>query len=55
LVMLVAHLIFYVICGSQGNDWRRVDLVKRGYDKLYAVNAESPDDAIAFVVKKDTG
>ena len=55
LVMLVAQLIFYVICGSQGNDWRRVDLVKRGYDKLFAVNAESPDDAIVFAVKKDTG
>jgi len=47
LVMLLAQLAFYIVVGVNGNGWRRENLVKRGFEKLNTVEAETPDAAIA--------
>lgn len=54
LVMLLAQLAFYIVVGVKGNDWRRGNLVKRGFEKLNTVEAETPDAAIGSVAKPST-
>jgi hypothetical protein len=51
LMMTLAQLACYIVVGVKGNDWRRSNLVKRGFDKLSTVDAETPDAAIASVAK----
>lgn len=51
LVMLLAQLVFYIIVGVKGNDWRRGNLQKRGFEKLRTVQAETPEAAIGEVAK----
>ncbi len=51
LIMLLAQLAFYITVGVKGNDWRRGNLVKRGYEHIKTVEAETPDAAIGFVAK----
>ena len=54
LIMLLAQLVFYIMVGVKGNDWRRGNLVKRGFEKLNTVEAETPDAAIGSVAKSGT-
>ena len=51
LVTLLVQLAFYIVVGVQGNDWRRGNLVNRGFKKLNTVEAETPDAAIASVAE----
>jgi len=54
LVMLLAQLAFYIVVGVKGNDWRRGNLVKRGFERLNTVEAETLDAAIGSVAKSST-
>jgi hypothetical protein len=51
LVMILAQLAFYIIVGVKGNDWRRSNLQKRGFEKLCTIRAETPEAAIGEVAK----
>ena len=53
LVMLSSKLAFYIVFGIEGNNWRRDNLVKRGFEKLNTVEAETPDAAIGSVAKSE--
>jgi len=50
-VMSLALLAFYIVFGVEGNNWRRGNLQKRGFEKLRTVQAETPDAAIGEVAK----
>ena len=52
--MWLVQLVFYVVVGVKGNEWRRDNLVKRGFDRLDTVAAETPDAAIAVVAKSSS-
>ncbi|MEX2499543.1 MAG: DUF2628 domain-containing protein [Wenzhouxiangellaceae bacterium] len=45
-LLMVALCVFV---GFKGNDWRRNDLSRRGFDRLQSVQAESPDAAVGEV------
>ncbi len=51
LLMFLAQLVFFIVVGAKGNDWRRGNLVKRGFEKLNTVEAATPDAAVASVAK----
>lgn len=52
-IVLITELAFFVIVGIKSNDWRRSHLQQRGFEKLSAVQAATPDAAIAQVARPD--
>ena len=57
LIILLAQLSIYIIVGIKGNEWRGNHLLKRGFEHIQTVQAESPDAAIGATAKpkKDPG
>ena len=49
-LLMVALCVFV---GFNGNDWRRSDLSRRGFDKIQSVQAETPEAAIGNAAKLD--
>jgi hypothetical protein len=45
-------LAVWVFAGFHGNDWRRVDLSKRGFMYVGTERADTPDAAVATVMRK---
>ena len=45
-------LAIWVFVGFAGNDWRRVNLPKRGFTYVGTEQADTPDAAIATVIRK---
>ena len=45
-------LAIWVFVGFAGNDWRRVNLPKRGFTYVGTEQADTPDAAIAKVIRK---
>jgi hypothetical protein len=48
IIFLVGIGINYFI-GTKANEWRRGDLLKKGFVQIKTVNAETPEAAIAIV------
>jgi hypothetical protein len=57
LGVFLLGLVLSVYIGFQGNDWRRLKLIKKGYVLTKTVYAENPDNAIATseVVESPSG
>ena len=53
VLMNLLALALCVFVGFKGNDWRRSDLSRRGFDNLTTVQAETPDAAIGKAAKLD--
>ena len=51
LIVLIAHLALALIPAFKGNEWRVKNLTKRGFVFVDSVSAETPDAAIAQVLK----
>lgn len=51
LVLLVVYFALWLIPSFKGNEWRDKNLSKRGYTFLSTIQAETPDAAIAQLVK----
>ena len=51
LIVLNAHLALALIPAFKGNEWRVKHLTKRGFEFVDSVPAETPDAAIAHVLK----
>jgi len=51
-IILFAQLALFILVGVKGNDWRRGNLAKRGFEKLNAIEAETPNIAIAAVANQ---
>lgn len=49
--MLVAQFSLFVLIGVKGNDWRRSNLLKRGYNKIASLQAKNPEAAIGKAVE----
>lgn len=49
----VLVIILHIICGVIGNELRRDNLKRRGYECIETLQAETPDAAIASVVKSN--
>lgn len=45
-LIFMSQLAVFVIVGAKGNDWRRSNLAKRGFEKFSSVHADTPDRAI---------
>jgi uncharacterized protein DUF2628 len=53
-IMLLFQFGLYIMVGMKGNDWRRENLVKRGFEKLNTLDAETPDAAIGSTASIST-
>jgi hypothetical protein len=51
LIVIIAHLALGLIPAFKGNEWRVKNLTKRGFIFVDSVPAETPDAAIALVLK----
>lgn len=51
-VLLGGDLVVIFIVAFKGNEWRRKNLVKRGFELMQKLEAETPEAAIAFVAKQ---
>jgi hypothetical protein len=51
LIVLAGHLALAIIPAFKGNEWRIKNLTKRGFELIDSVSAETPDAAIAQVLK----
>jgi len=51
LIVLAGHLALALIPAFKGNEWRTKDLMKRGFEFVASVPADTPDAAIAQVLK----
>jgi len=51
LMLAGGYLALWLVPAFKGNSWRVVNLIKRGYELIAMVNAETPDAAIAEVAK----
>lgn len=51
LVIFLARLALCIVFGVKGNDWRRGNLQKRGFEKVRTVQSETHDAAIGEVAK----
>jgi len=51
-LMLLGQLALYVCFGLYGNNWRRSNLKKRGFEVFCTVGAHTPDAAIGEAVKR---
>ena len=54
ILTLLLHIGITIYFGVRGNDWRRENLAKRGYEHLQTVEASTPDAAIASVLQPPT-
>ncbi len=48
-------LLFMIIVGAQGNQWREKNLLTRGYECEETVQAQTPEAALALWVKEASG
>lgn len=55
LLMLVLEVGFTILIGFKGNDWRRSNLAKRGFQFTRNVTAQTPDAALAQARVLSTG
>lgn len=51
LVLSVAYFAMALVPGFKGNEWRRNNLRKRGFEMIQKVEAETPEAATASVAK----
>lgn len=51
LVIFLARLALCIVVGVKGNDWRRGNLQKRGFENVRTVQSETRDAAIGEVAK----
>jgi len=51
LIILSGHMALALIPAFKGNEWRIRNLTKRGYEFVDSVQSETPDAAIAQVLK----
>jgi len=51
LIVLAGHLALALLPGLKGNEWRIKNLTKRGFEFVNSVQAETPDAAIAQILK----
>lgn len=51
-VLILARLGLYVFIGAEGNQWRKNNLLDRGYKKIGTAEASSPDDATGRVAER---
>jgi O-antigen ligase len=51
LILVVAYLALWLLPPFKGNKWREDNLLKRGYELLNTVQAETPDAAVAQLAK----
>ena len=51
LLLVVGYVILSLIPGFKGNKWREKNLVRRGFELLGTVQAETPETAISQVAK----
>ena len=52
LIMLLVQVALFITVGVKGNDWRRGNIVKRGFKHISTVQAEAPDTAIGYVAEQ---
>jgi len=52
LILAVGYFVLWLIPAFKGNKWRKENLAERGYEFVNAVQAETPDAAIALVAKQ---
>jgi len=50
-VLAAGYFVLWLVPPFKGNKWREENLSKRGYELLSTVQAETPDAAIAQLVK----
>ena len=55
LILSGAYFAMALIPGFKGNGWRGNNLDKRGFEMVKEVEAETPDAAMAFVAKPNSG
>src|SRR4030042_1169559 len=51
LILVVAYLALWLLPPFKGHKWREGNLLKRGYELLNTVQAETPDAAVAQLAK----
>jgi hypothetical protein len=51
LIIILAQCAIYITVGIKGNEWRRNHLLRRGFEHIQTVEAETPDAAIGATTK----
>ena len=51
LILIVGYLTLWLVPAFKGNKWRTGSLLKRGYEEIVTVQAETPDAAIALAAR----
>ena len=52
LLGFIGEVIISIVFGIKGNEWRENNLTSRGYEYKGAVNASTPEGAIALYMKE---
>jgi len=52
LIIFIAHLILFIFTGFNANEWRRANLLNRGFTLVKTVSANNPDAAMGSVVSQ---
>jgi len=52
-IAYIAQLSIYIIVGIKGNEWRGNHLLKRGFEHIQTVEAETPDAAMGATASSD--
>ena len=55
LLLAGGYFAMSLVPGFKGNEWRRNNLDKRGFEMVQEVEAESPDAATASAAKSSSG
>lgn len=51
LILIAGYFALWLVPAFKGNKWREENLLKRGYEILTTVQAETPDAAVAQAAK----
>ena len=52
VLVLWLEIGIYIFVGAKGNEWRVINLQKRGFELIDTVQAETPDAAIGKIDKE---